>query len=250
MIPYEDVCSLAQEAGLRIMDIYKSKDFDVEEKEDGSPVTRADLSANDLIVSTLKKISPHIPILSEESYTEHKDILSLDRFWIVDPLDGTKDFIGGTGDFTVNIALIESGVSVAGFIYVPVTEELFYSWEGTAYKNGQILKTSKKNNPPVAGVSNFHKSDKLSAFLKKNNIHQVKAVGSSLKFCRLAEGLLDIYARLGPTSQWDTAAGQAILEAARCKMLTLDGQKRVFYGDRDIINPSFVAHKPDLSWHL
>ncbi len=248
MIPYQSVGELAQEAGKLTLDIYRSKDFGTVNKDDGSPVTRADCAAHELILSTLESLTPEIPVLSEESYTETSDILKSERFWLVDPLDGTKDFIAGTGDFTINIALVESGISTAGFVYVPITEELFCAWGGEALKNGKAIKTSVVNHPPVAGVSHFHKSNELNEFLERNQISQVKSVGSSLKFCRLAEGVLDIYPRLGPTSQWDTAAGQAVAEAAGCLVVSLVDKQRLWYGNRGIINQKFVAYKPQFQW--
>ena len=152
------------------------------------------------------------------------------------------------GDFTVNIALVEDGKSIGGVIYVPVSGELFSAWNGVAYKNGEKLLAPDHQGQTVAGVSHFHKGKRLQQFLDQNNIENVRSVGSSLKFCRLAEGLIHIYPRLSPTSQWDIAAGHAIAEAAGCKIVRYPDREALSYGGTEIINPDFVAFHADVEW--
>ena len=243
----QDIECIARLAGEKIMESYPIPDSQIQEKGDGSPVTAADLAANKIITEGLQKVSNY-PIVSEEDFESENYPPEGDCFWLVDPLDGTKDFIHSTGHFTVNIALIKGGHSIAGVVYVPVSKDMFSAFEGKAYKNGHEIKTTNSHGVTIGAISHFHKGGDTDKFLQRNGITESKAYGSSLKFCMLAEGVIDIYPRLGPTSQWDTAAGQAVAEAAGCLVVRLEDRERLVYGKHPIRNPHFVAVKPDLSW--
>lgn len=232
-----DLCCIAQEAGKAILRYYQ-EDIKIERKADNSPVTAADLAAHDIIVAALGALTPDIPIISEES---EEFILppGSTRFWLVDPLDGTKSFIRREGEFTVNIALIEHGKPVAGIIDIPVARETYYGVVGKGawrlHDGGAAEKISTRE-PDGSGyaavVSMSHLDPKTSAFLAPLSVTERVSASSSLKFCRVAEGIADIYPRFGPTMEWDTAAGHAIVEAAGGRVETPDGEP-------------FRYHKPD-----
>jgi 3'(2'), 5'-bisphosphate nucleotidase len=216
------ICDLALKAGHAILEVYESK-FAVELKDDKSPLTAADKASHEIISEGLRELHPDIPVFSEEGkdipHEKRKDWM---RFWLVDPLDGTKEFIKRNGEFTVNIALIEDNRPTMGVIYVPVQNILYYALEGKgAWKqNGEnAAETIRvKNIPQEEGLvvvkSRSHPSEKLQAFLDKLHIKEELPRGSSLKLCAVAEGSADIYPRLGPIWEWDTAAGHAIVNEA------------------------------------
>jgi 3'(2'), 5'-bisphosphate nucleotidase len=247
----EGVIALAIAAATDILAIYDGA-FAVEHKADDSPLTAADLASHRRIVEGLHRLTPEIPVLSEESAdTDIATRRGWSRLWLVDPLDGTREFIKRNGEFTVNIALIEDGVATFGVIQAPVTGEL---WWGDlvhgAYRRdavGEIALTARTPAlPPLrVAASRSHRDARTEAFMAKMAADrgelEIVGVGSSLKFCRVAEGAIDVYPRFGPTSEWDTAAGQAIVEAAGGRML--DPQGRPFrYNQRDtILNGDFVA---------
>jgi 3'(2'), 5'-bisphosphate nucleotidase len=250
----------AIKAGEEIMKIY-SDDFEVTLKPDNSPLTKADEQANAVINSYLLKAG--IPIISEENkeipYEKRKN---WDTCWMVDPLDGTKEFIKRNGEFTVNIALIKNNKPVVGVIYVPVTKTLYYGMvsEGKAYKAAlnthefteAIFKTStqiapkKQFNGDIKIVgSRSHNSEETTNFIKNlenqgNNIHLV-SIGSSLKFCLMAEGLADIYPRFALTMEWDTAAGHAICNAVGLKVKQVNQNEELIYNKEDLLNPYFIV---------
>jgi len=248
------------EAGKAILEVYSSNDFNVEIKGDDSPLTRADKNANDVINSYLTKTP--IPIISEENrqldYSERKD---WSRCWIVDPLDGTKEFIKRNGEFTVNIALIENGNPVLGVIYVPVSKTLYFTSEDAskAYKisiddtlsidaifdNATEIRpqTEKQSVVKIVG-SRSHLNDDTKLFISEiENKNQVEIVskGSSLKFCLVAEGEANIYPRFAPTMEWDTAAGQAICQAAGVKVIDNNTKKPLQYNKENLLNPYFLV---------
>ncbi len=213
---------IAVEAGKAVMEIYRTEDFGVKMKSDNSPLTLADKAAHKVIAAALQRLYPDIPLLSEEGkdipYEERKE---WKKFWLVDPLDGTKEFIKRNGEFTVNIALIENNVPVLGVIYVPVRDVLYYCQvgEGARKKEGdgkpQAITTVK--NPAggaVAVRSRSHPSEEEEKLFRERGIKDYISVGSSLKFCMVAEGKAQLYYRSGPTMEWDTAAGHAIVLAA------------------------------------
>lgn len=247
------------DAGRVEMEVYCG-DIIVETKEDLSPVTIADKAAEEIILRDLAKIEPGIPILAEEAASEGIIPEIGDQFFLVDPLDGTKEFIKKSDEFTVNIALIENGVPVFGIIYAPATEKLFVTLgEGEACvakvpidKQFESLEelnlTRLKTNPadPTAMrvvASKSHMTDETKAYLEKLDVTEFVSAGSSLKFCMLAEGLADIYPRFGPTMEWDTGAGHAVLIAAGGVVVLEDGSPFT-YGNTDqkYLNPYFIAH--------
>lgn len=241
-----DILAIAEAANAKVMEIYGT-DFSVEHKEDESPVTAADLASHDVIVKGLKALTPDVPILSEESahapWSERKEWT---RFWLVDPIDGTKDFVKRTGEFTVNIALIENGEPVLGVVTAPALEEAFWGIRNEgAWKRDSEGRTHQLHvvvPPPVRRVvaSKNHLNEETRSFIDALGEHCLVQAGSSLKFCRIAEGRADIYPRIGPTCEWDTGAAQAVLEAAGGKVQTLDGEP-MRYGKEDVLNPHFVA---------
>lgn len=229
---------------------YYNEGAEVIDKADGSPVTLADQEAEALIAAALKEIAPDIPMVGEESVADGKiPDISSGRFFLVDPLDGTKEFITGGGDFTVNIALLENFVPVMGVIYAPVSGQLYYGAAGKAFvsDNGAPAQPMQVRSAPDAGLtvvaSKRHGDPEgLNEFLSKYTVGSVVNRSSSLKFCVIAAGDADLYPRLGPTSEWDTAAGDAILRAAGGQVTQLNGEPLV-YGkvDKRFLNPAFVA---------
>ena len=230
------------------MEIYNDpSSWNVEAKDDKSPLTKADKEAHLIIEKSLSELPIKFPIISEEG----KDIPYKTRkgwktFWLVDPLDGTKEFIKRNGQFTVNIALIEQHVPVLGFIYAPATGELFYGIkeegafmitpEGVTWK----IVVSNRTSNLIAVGSSSHASEADAALLAKYDIAETIKSGSSLKFCKVAEGAADIYLRTGPTMEWDTAAGQCIVEEAGAKMTGLDGSP-FLYNKAILLNAGFLC---------
>ncbi|WP_457095547.1 3'(2'),5'-bisphosphate nucleotidase CysQ [Lysobacter sp. P5_B9] len=244
----EEVIRLAQDAAAAILGIYDSE-FAVEHKDDDSPLTAADLAAHRCIVDGLARITPDIPVLSEESAHEVSAAQRRQwtRLWLVDPLDGTREFVKRNGEFTVNIALIEDGVATFGVVQAPVTGQL---WHGGAtlgaFRREQgsdaILRVRAPAMSPLrVAASRSHRDERTQAFIDRMGDVEPMGLGSSLKFCRIADGGLDVYPRFGPTSEWDTAAGQCVLEGAGGALF--DPQGRPFrYNQRErILNGDFIA---------
>ncbi len=241
-----DIIRIADEAGERILPIYES-DFEVHYKEDQSPITAADVASHDVIVKGLEHITPDIPILSEEGASiPWEDRKHWRRFWLIDPIDGTKEFTQRTGEFTVNIALIEDGEPVMGVVTAPALKEAFWGIKGEgAYKRdhtGDIkpIQVARPTSTKRVVASKNHMNEATRTFIDKLGEHELVQAGSSLKFCRLAEGLADIYPRLGPTCEWDTGAAHAVLIAAGGRVETLEGLP-LKYGKEDVLNPHFIA---------
>lgn len=242
----DKVLEIADTASRKVMEIYQT-DFEVQTKDDNSPITAADIASHHVIVDGLKELTPDIPILSEESanapWSERK---GWTRFWLVDPIDGTKDFTNRTGEFTVNIALIENGEPVMGVVTAPALNEAYWGIKGQgAWKREADGSTRKLEvvNPPEAVravASKNHMNEETRTFIEQLGDHELVQAGSSLKFCRIAEGQADIYPRLGPTCEWDTGAAHAVLVAAGGKVTQLDGTP-LAYGKEDVLNPYFVA---------
>jgi len=223
---------------------------EVVDKSDGSPVTLADQEAEKLIAARLRDLLPGIPMVGEESVAAGfiPDIAK-GEFWLVDPLDGTREFITGSGDFTVNIALLRNFIPVMGIIYAPVADELYFGADGQAFMSLQGKPAQRirvRETPPddltVVVSKRSGDPERLREFFKNRKVSQLTHRSSSIKFCIIAAGLADFYPRFGPTSEWDTAAGDAILRAAGGRVTTLDGQPLV-YGktQRKFLNPEFVA---------
>ena len=245
----DKVSEIALKASQGIMDIYTRKEIVLEKKEDGSPLTEADLTSHKILVEGLDNLDLKFPVLSEEGKSKHKR--DDETFWLIDPLDGTKEFLNKNGDFTVNIALIEKGSPLMGIVSAPAKGELFKGILGIgAYKvnnSGQTeIKTKTLNKELITiTVSRSHQTEKdkqvLSSISKNFNEIEIIEAGSSLKLCRVAEGLADIYCRMGPTYQWDIAAGQAVAEAAGGALKTLDGNDFFYTFDSEKKNPEFYC---------
>jgi len=241
------VVRLAQEAGAAIMHVY-AQDFAVEHKDDKSPLTAADLAAHRHIVAGLGTMTPEIPVLSEESASVPWEIRrGWRRYWLVDPLDGTREFVKKNGEFTVNIALIEDGVPTFGVVYAPALDEMLYGQRGSGAfvrDGGQdvpVMVRKPADAPLRVAASRSHLDERTAAAISRMGEVEPLGLGSSLKFCRLAEGRLDVYPRFGPTSEWDTAAGQAVLEAAGGVVLRLDGSVLSYNTKDSLLNPDFIA---------
>ncbi|ERS84310.1 3'-5'-bisphosphate nucleotidase [Marinobacter sp. EVN1] len=241
-----DVIKIADEASEKVLHIYQS-DFKVNYKEDHSPITAADIASHDIIVKGLRQISRDIPVLSEEGaeipWEERK---KWRRFWLIDPIDGTKDFTQRTGEFTVNIAMIEDGEPVMGVVTAPALKEAFWGIKGEGAhmrdRTGRVhrIRVAEPKDTLRVVASKNHLNEETRAFIDTLGAHETVQAGSSLKFCRIAEGHADIYPRMGPTSEWDTAAAHAVLVAAGGKVQTPEGQPLV-YGKENILNPNFIA---------
>lgn len=246
------------EAGRIQLEIYDS-DIEVERKADKSPVTEADRASEVLLMRALKALLPDIPVVAEEQVADGKLPDVSDTFFLVDPLDGTKEFINKRGEFTINIGLICKGEPVFGLIFAPVLKRLFVTTgpdialefslsakcAATSLSSLSARKLAvrkPKGDGIVAFASRSHKTEETDAYLERNNVATTRRVGSSLKFCLIANGEADLYPRLGPTSEWDTAAGHAILSVAGGQVRGLDGSRFV-YGKRDkkFLNPGFIA---------
>lgn len=240
---------IAIEAGHAILEVYNNETLfsQIDTKADDSPLTLADQRSHEVIMEKLKLHYPEIPIISEEGkhlpYEMRKDY---DLFWLVDPLDGTKEFIRRNGEFTVNIALMKGKYPIAGVIYVPVTDVLFSAFEGVATKteNGKkaTISISKSAENRIAVRSRSHASEEEEGVLNHYKVTKDISRGSSLKFCAVADGSADLYYRHGPTMEWDTAAGQAILEAAGGKVYRGNTEEeRFYYNKENLLNPGFLC---------
>lgn len=256
----EEVVVLATEAGRRILDVYE-RQFDVSRKDDGSPLTDADRAAHETIVARLATLTPGIPVLSEESARiDYSERAGWQRFWLVDPLDGTKEFVNRNGEFTVNIALIENGTPVLGVVYVPVTGVSYLAvhgqgaWKETGGCDRQPIRVRRyRGGRATVVASRSHRGDAVDRFLDnlkaREGEYDTESLGSSLKLCRVAEGAADVYPRLGPTSEWDTAAAQCVVESAGGHVTDLDGQP-LRYNKPNILNPWFLVTGGDgYNWH-
>ncbi len=252
----EPIVALAEDAGRAILEVY-STDFDVQAKDDESPLTQADLASHRWIDAGLKALTPDIPIISEESgLPDFDERRKWRRYWIVDPLDGTKEFVNRNDEFTVNIALIEDGRPVLGVVHVPVLDKTYVGCEGLGAQRREgdgdpvSIEVAASSAQPVRIVgSRSHRGKSLDAFLERVGDYDMIPMGSSLKFCVVAEGGADLYPRLGPTSEWDTAAAQAVVEQAGGAVVTLDGKPMKYNKKADILNPHFcVLGATDRDW--
>jgi len=245
-----DVTVLAREAGHAILGVYAAS-FTVKEKDDRSPLTEADLQSERLI------LAGEIPVLSEESsQAPYAKRAAWDWLWVVDPLDGTKEFIQRNGEFTVNIALVHKHRPVLGVVHAPALERDYYAAEGIgAFRSdaaaaGRPIHVVPRSSGPVRVVgSRSHRGSSLDRFLARVGPHEFVEVGSSLKICLVAEGLADVYPRLGPTSEWDTAAGQCVAEQAGAQVLQLNGKPLSYNKGDDVLNPHFIVYAdPGTDW--
>ena len=253
-IDIHKINSIAKKAGDEIMKIYQ-QDFEVDYKKDNSPLTKADIKSNEIITESLKDLYPEIPVLSEENKEVPYNIRkNWEYFWLIDPLDGTKEFVKKNGEFTVNIALIYKDTPVLGVIYAPVLEVLYYAQKDRgAFKQEKNKKPQKlpiykhtSNNTLKVIVSKSHYNQETKYFVNnlknkyKKTIEFIR-IGSSLKLCLIAEGKAGIYPRLAPTMEWDIAAGQAIVEQAGGEVLKYKSQESLKYNKQNLLNPLFVV---------
>ena len=242
----EQISDIARRAGDQIMAVYR-QDFSVYEKADASPLTQADLAAHHCIVGLLPGIEASLPVLSEESADIDWAIRrQWPRYWLVDPLDGTREFIKKNDEFTVNIALIENGEPVLGVVYAPALDWLLVGGRGLDaqwFKGAEqgTARVAKAVSPLRVAASRSHRDEKTQAYLDQIGAVDTVGLGSSLKFCRIATGEVDLYPRFGPTSEWDTAAAQAVLEAAGGGVFTLDGDPLRYNQKESLLNPHFIA---------
>ena len=242
------VLALAKKAGHAILEVYESQDLQIQSKSGGSPVTRADTAAHQVIVGGLKAIEPTLPVLSEESkalpYAERRQ---WDSYWLVDPLDGTKEFIKRNGEFTVNIACIQDDKPVLGVIHAPALDVTYYArhGEGAFRQSAQarpvrIASCSQNGSKTRIVASRSHLDDRIQRYLEKLKNYELVTIGSSLKFCLVAEGKADVYLRLGPTMEWDTAAGQCLVDVAGGVVTDLQGSP-LLYNKPNLLNPDFIV---------
>ena len=244
------IVSIAKLAGKAILNIYYDADFSkvVDFKSDSSPLTLADKAAHEVIVAELAKAYPEIPIISEEGdETPYDQRKHYQKFWLVDPLDGTKEFIKRNGEFTVNIALIDNNRPILGVVHVPVVDVTYYGQKGIGAfmsvenEEPHPINVNNKEDNRVAVRSKSHPSPEEEVVLDEYKVVESISRGSSLKFCMVAEGKADIYYRHGPTMEWDTAAGQAVVEAANGKVLIGTGPEVFTYNKPSLLNSSFLC---------
>lgn len=248
---------LALEAGDRIMEIYNSDDFEVKSKSDQSPVTEADEAADALISAGLREAFPGVTLITEEQAATHSE--KAETFLIVDPLDGTKEFVNRRGDFTVNIAWVENGVPVRGVVYAPAKDRMFFTRaDGTSVEEvapfdkdrvgtlTPIRVTDADNSALMVVASKSHRDQATDDYIGKYATKDMKSAGSSLKFCLIATGEADLYPRLGRTMEWDTAAGHAVVTGAGGRVLNFDTLEPLAYGKEGYANPFFIVCSPSV----
>ena len=245
------VIDLAKAAGEKIMAIY-AQDFDVDYKDDSSPLTQADLASHHCIVDGLRELTPQIPALSEESSEDEKrNRMSWQTYWLIDPLDGTKEFVKKNGEFTVNIALVSNHQPVFGVVNAPALDVTYWGdkFSGAFKVEGGVEKSITVRSRPASSAdwivvgSRSHQSDEFKAFMEDYGDAEIVSMGSSLKLCLVAEGKADLYPRLGLTSEWDTAASQAVVEAAGGQVLAFPEMNPLGYNRNSdsILNPHFLV---------
>ncbi len=253
-IDIQKIISIARQAGAAIMGVYDTE-FSVENKEDKSPLTEADRKSNAVIIAALQEAYPQIPIISEENReVPYAERASWDWFWLIDPLDGTKEFIKRNGEFTVNIALVHAGRPVLGVIYVPAQKLTYYAVKGKgAFKagDGQEPRAIQVKQPDANKLvligSRSHPSAEFDAYLNEQQAKysevEFVAAGSSLKLCLVAEGVADVYPRLGPTMEWDTGAGHAIALEAGASVRVYGKEEDLLYNKENLLNPFFIVER-------
>jgi 3'(2'), 5'-bisphosphate nucleotidase len=242
------VIDITRIAGAAIMDVYAS-DFDIYVKDDSSPLTKADMRANTIITDGLEKLIPDVPVLSEEGQKiPFNERSKWESYWLVDPLDGTKEFIKKNNEFTVNIALLEYSQPVFGVVYAPALNILYFgSSDKGSFKSNEgdtfipISVSSIVTNPVQIAVSRSHRSLKMNSFISQFDKYDLHPMGSSLKICSVSDGTAHFYPRLGPTMEWDTAASHAIIRAAGGELINIGTNKPLEYNKEDLLNPKFIA---------
>jgi 3'(2'), 5'-bisphosphate nucleotidase len=248
----QNLLDIAKSAGDAILEIYR-QDFAVEHKDDASPLTAADLASHQTIVRGLTELDASIPVLSEEGADiPFEQRRSWSTYWLIDPLDGTREFVKRNGEFTVNIALVEDGVATLGVVHVPVSGVSYLGIQGEGAwkfdgegKREEIRVTPRAERPVRVAGSRSHAGDSLQRFLERLGDHRIVSMGSSLKLCLVAEGSADIYPRLGPTSEWDTGAAQAVVEAAGGRVTDTTMAPLRYNTKESLLNPHFLAFGDD-----
>ena len=249
-IDIEAIVAIAIDAGKEILKIYQMDDFGKSKKPDSSPLTEADIASHNLITRQLQELAPDIPILSEESADISWDVRrEWGCYWLIDPLDGTKEFIKRNGEFTVNIALIDNHESVIGVVHAPVLDVTWIGVKGLSARKIQAgvqqeihVKHHKDGEPWKVVGSRTHAGDSLNAFLENLGDYELISMGSSIKLCLVAEGKADIYPRLGLTSEWDTAAAHAVVDAAGGEVIIAENGQPLLYNTKDsLLNPHFLV---------
>ena len=246
-IKIEDIKQIALKAGDCIMEIY-NKDFQIDYKDDKSPLTEADLKSNEIICNALNNLYPDIPLMSEENkQTDYEIRKNWEYYFCIDPIDGTKEFIKKNGEFTVNIALIHNNTPVLGVVYAPALNDMYHAKQNEgAYKNNKRLPLQTNDNPKEklsVVASKSHLSTETQEFIDNLDTKEIEQVskGSSLKLCMVAEGIADIYPRLAPTMEWDTAAADAVVREATKMTYQFENDEPMFYNKEDLLNPWFVV---------
>lgn len=248
-----ETSEIARKAGAAIMEIYQTEDFSIEAKSDDSPLTAADLASHHCIIEGLEALQPAFPVLSEESdKIPFEERSQWQTYWLIDPLDGTKEFIKRNGQFTVNIALIHDHKPVLGVVYVPATDVCYFAAQGAgAFKqegseSAQSIQVRKQAGEKliIAG-SRSHRTGELDDYLAKLGPHEFHPIGSSLKFCLVAEGKADLYPRIGLTCEWDTGAAQAVVECAGGEVITITGEPLLYNTKEALLNPYFLVFGDD-----
>lgn len=250
---------IAQQAGDKIMEFYVQGKTQTWTKKDDSPITEADLAAHHIIVDGLRELTPDIPVLSEESAAiDWNERSAWPQYWLVDPLDGTKEFIKQNGEFTVNIALIDKNKPVIAVVYAPALKQMYWaSTDNGSYfqqqgEDVQKLDLTQSQLPTTIRLvgSRSHPSDEMARFVNQYPDHEIVPTGSSLKFCLVARGKADIYPRLGPTMEWDTGAGHCIAQCAGAKITQIDNHALAYNQKESLLNPFFVVTHPKLDWEF
>lgn len=245
----KDIVELSREAGGEILKIYHSN-FRVAEKDDHSPLTAADLVSHQRLLRGLESLAAVYPVLSEESaavpYAERQ---AWETYWLIDPLDGTREFVKRNGEFTVNVALVHQGKPVLGVVHAPVLGASYFAAEGCGafvQRGDDLPHEIAVRSPAPARItvvgSRSHWTPGLEAYLERLGGYELRSMGSSLKFCLVAEGMADLYPRLGPTSEWDTAAAQCVVEEAGGAVVDLDGEPLRYNGKESLLNPYFLVY--------
>jgi 3'(2'), 5'-bisphosphate nucleotidase len=240
----QDLIAIIKEAGEKVLEFYGSKDFKT--KEDKSPLTLADQASHKYLCQKLLEIK-NIPIVSEENEIAFYIRKDWDEFWLIDPLDGTKEFISGFDDFCINIAIIQKHKPILGVIYAPKLNELYWAEQGKGFEYHGIPQKRSSETETIVAVSRFHNSEISKNFITINNLNHIYTVGAALKFGRMALGQIDLYPRFEGSKEWDTAAGQIILKEAKCNMFDLTTKKEPSYNKPDVRNNYFIASSPNIN---
>ena len=245
----ERVIKIAENAGKIVLSHYHNYNEDqISIKNDDSPLTVADIASNNYIINELRSIFD-FPILTEESLVPYITRKSWSKFWLVDPLDGTKDFIQKNDEFTINIALINNQRPIIGVINIPALGLTYWASQGEgAYKNGKLIYNKSQRKNLIGTDSRFHSTNATKEFFIRNNISQIIKHGACLKLCKIAEGKIDIYPRLNGTKEWDTAAADIILNEAGCSLVSYPSREKLLYNKKNYENNYFVAYGKEITW--